>query len=129
MPRVLPGEGSTLLVPSGPRRHLFVVLTKPAGSKERILMVGINSIHDDQYHDPACILYAGDHPFITRPSFIAYRFAKIVDGDRVRHCLETGYFTLREPVSQEVFEKICHGLVMSRHTRPSVSTFYANRPD
>jgi hypothetical protein len=129
MAAALPPEGATLLVPSGPRKHLFVVLTKPSGLREHILIVGINSVRDGEYHDPACVLYAGDHPFLTRPSFVAYRFAKVVDGISIRQSVADGYFLPRERMSDDVFDRICHGLVMSRHTKPSINTFYVNRPD
>lgn len=125
----LPGEGSTLLVPSGPKKHLFVVLTKPVGIQEDILIVGVSSIRDDQYHDPACKVYAGDHPFISRPSYVRYAFARTVSGSRLREALGDGYFKQLEPCSADLFDRICHGVVTSKHTAPRINTFYCNRPD
>lgn len=66
-------EGSSLLVPSSPSGlHLFVIALGPLvlddyGSVPQVLMVSATTLREGLPHDDACILEAGDHPFIQAP--------------------------------------------------------------
>ena len=82
----VPYRRATLLVPSGPahdsdQKHLFIVLTDPAQvlgyDEKHSLLVGVSTIHQSVAHDPACELFAGDHPFIRHKSYVYYAEARI----------------------------------------------------
>ncbi len=68
------------------RMHLFVVLTDPLCNFDdgirKVLLVSLSSIHDDLYHDSACILEPGEHPFVKRDSYVVYQKARIDEVSR-----------------------------------------------
>lgn len=128
----VPFRRATLLIPSGPehnpnQKHLFILLTDPVttatGSKE-VLLVGVSSVKQGQYHDPSCLLYPGDHPFLNRESFINYRGARIEDAQKIANGVKQGAFIAKDILSGEIFARVCYGLEQSRHTAPKILAFY-----
>jgi len=128
----IPLKRATLLVPSGPqsepnRKHLFVVLTDPADAGagvKALLMVSLSSIKPGLPYDPSCILYPGDHPFVTRQSFVLYQKARIEEADKVLRGVKSGKLVAQDPMDSAVFARICKGLEDSRLTPPKVLSFY-----
>lgn len=128
----VPFRRATLLIPSGPQhnpdqKHLFILLTDPvatpAGGKD-VLLVGVSSVRPSLYHDPACLLYPGDHPFLVRPSFVNYRGARIEDAQKLMNGVKQGVFVPRDTLAGEIFARVCHGLTESRHVAPKILDFY-----
>jgi len=128
----LPLRRATLLVPSGPendpdRKHLFILLTDPADTEARVkavLMVSLSSIKAGLPHDPACLLYPGDHPFVKRNSFVVYQKARIEEAEKVLRGVKDGKLVPQNPMDSAVFVRICKGLEESRLTPPKVLRFY-----
>lgn len=114
---------ATLLVPSGPlhdpgRKHLHVVLTDPAvdGSGALVLVVSICSIPDSKIYDPSCTLFPGEHPFISRHSYVAYNFAQLVDATQLEAKVAAGQFAAKPLMDEKVFRHITEGLMDSPQT-------------
>lgn len=128
----LPLRRATLLVPSGPendpdRKHLFILLTDPADAGagvKAVLMVSLSSIKSGVPHDPACLLYPGDHPFVKRDSFVVYQKARIEEADKVLRGVKDGKLVPQDPMDSAVFARICKGLEDSRLTPPKLLRFY-----
>ena len=133
----LPYPGATLLIPSGPehdpdRMHLFVVLTNPFDDRgdgvPRVLLVSLSTVHDDKYHDPACVLEPGDHRFVKHKSFVVYRAARIEEANKLTEGVRKNLFQPHERVSEAVLLKIRRGLESSEHTTPRILKFYEASP-
>lgn len=129
----LPFRRASLLIPSGPahdpeRKHFFILLTNPYSHPDTnvnsVLLVSICSVQEQCFHDSACYLYPGDHPFINRKSYVAYNLARIEAADKLTRGVKAGLFVQQEIVADEVFARICHGLSQSRHTAPAIINFY-----
>lgn len=75
-------------------------------------------------HDPACILYAGDHPFVKHDSYVLYQKARLEDADKVLRGVKNGQFVAQNPMDGAVFARICKGLEDSRLTPSKLRTFY-----
>lgn len=128
-----PTKRATLLIPSGPdhdpnRKHLFILLTDPvqapdAGLKE-VLLVGVAKRNPNLPHDPTCILYPGDYPFITCESYVNYRYARIEEAGKLVTGVQKGLLVPKGTIDGEIFARVCHGLTQSRHTAPRVLAFY-----
>lgn len=56
--------------------HLWVVISDPTLDSDQVLIVNLTSWK--HYHDPACVLEVGDHPFISRRTCVNYAEARIV---------------------------------------------------
>jgi len=124
---------ATLLIPTGAahdpdRKHLFIVLTDPAQvldfDEKHSLLVGVYSINPELPHDPACVLHAGDHAFIRHKSFVHYAQARIEPSQSIVNGVKKGLLVPRAMLVEEIFARVCKGLVESRFTPPRILSFY-----
>ena len=129
----VPFRRATLLVPSGPahnpdQKHLFILLTDPVQVLDYIgkhsLLVGVTSVHPNMPHDPACELYAGDHPFVRHKSCINYAHARIEASQKLIDGVKRGVFESKGTLAEDLFARVCHGLSQSRFTPPRILAFY-----
>ncbi len=93
-------------------------------TEKQSLLVGITTIHVSVPHDPACELYAGDHSFIRHKSFVHYAGARIEASQKIINGVRQGVLVPREILAEEIFARVCKGLVDSRFTTPRVKSFY-----
>lgn len=128
----LPLKRATLLIPSGPqgdqdRKHLFILLTDPhdggSGTKS-VLMVSLSTVRSGIPHDPSCVLYAGDHPFVKHDSYVVYQKARLEDADKVLRGVKNGQLVPQDPMDGTVFARVCKGLEESRLTPAKLRAFY-----
>lgn len=129
-----PIRRATLLYPSGPandpnRNHLFVLLTDPIadplnGGKVCSLLCGLSTVYPTIYHDPTCILQPGDHPFITRNSFVFYAESRVVEAAKLVNGVAQGSFVAKPMMNSAVVDRICAGVLVSIHTPPKAQRFY-----
>lgn len=120
---------NTLLIPSGPSgSHLFVVMTKECSEGQHLLF-SISSIKDGINHDNACEFAGGEHKFITKPSFVYYRFADLRRADHIANLIAKNYFVPQDDLSPDHFARICAGVENSKFIKPSaVKYFLTNKP-
>lgn len=129
----LPVRRATLLIPSGPehdpdRKHLFILLTDPFGRLEedekQVLMVSTSTVRTGMFHDPTCLLFPGDHPFIKHDSFVSYRTARIEEAGKLVRGVKSGALIPKGSMEGEIVARICKGLTESRHTPLKILEFY-----
>jgi hypothetical protein len=125
-----PYRRATVLLPSGPandplRKHLFIVVTDPCPSAGDVLMVSVSSTRPG--HDPACLLYAGDHGFIQHNSFVEYALARIELLQKIQNGVARGLFMPRMDLNTTIFARVCHGVTISRFVRPRILEYYHAR--
>lgn len=122
--------GATLLVPSGPQgQHLFIVLNDPQefegyGKIVCVVMVPLDSVKASIHHDPTCELAAGVHPFVTRPTYVNFRLARI---EQVRHLeamINAQHFQTRAPIDAATLERIRKGLLASPFTTREIKRLF-----
>lgn len=75
-------------------------------------------------HDPTCILYAGDHPFVKHDSYVVYQKARLEDADKVLRGVKNGQLVPQDPMDGAVFARVCKGLEESRLTPTKLRNFY-----
>ncbi|MDC0920039.1 hypothetical protein OAQ81_01815 [Candidatus Thioglobus sp.] len=98
-------------------KHLFIILTN-ANQDDDVLIVNISSLSNRC--DDTCILNSSDHSFIKHKSYIAYKHSNIIKVDKLESLVIKQY----EPINIEIFNKICSGLLKSKHTSPKIKKFY-----
>lgn len=111
-------------MPFNPKLHLFAILNDPC-PQGMCLLAMVTTIKDKRPYDATCILTAGDHPFITHPSYVLYRLASEVRADHIRNMLEKQYYRPKEDFASAVLQRVADGVYASDETRPSVAR-YAN---
>lgn len=120
---------ATVLIPSGPlndpdRKHLHIVLTDPDPQSEDVLIVSVCSIPRSNIYDTSCTLFPGEHPFIVRDSYIAYRFLRLVGAADLEAKVTAGHYVAQRSVDEKLFDFIATGLVESPDTEPRFLRFF-----
>lgn len=128
-----PVRRATLLIPSGPahdrdRKHLFIILTDPVadpltGGKDSVLLTSLSTLDTALPHDPTCILHSGDHPFVTRDSYVSYRTSRIQEAEKIINGVASGVLVEKEPMDSGIVERICDGLT-SYQTPEKIKRFF-----
>src|SRR5437764_12129249 len=116
----------TLLLPSGTyndpnRKHLFIVCTDACKAGNHVIV----SVTEWQNHlcDGTTRLAVGDHPFITKDSYIFYRKARIESGAALAAGVASGLFVPRNPASDALVAKILKGICDSIQTPRKVKKY------
>lgn len=113
----------TYLVPSGPDKHLYVVVTHEDDNGMHIL-INVTSIESDIAHDPTCCLAAGEHRFIKHASYVAYNFAIQRHKNFVDKQVALGNFIAHDNASGDLVTKICSGIKKSSFTKRGIKDDY-----
>jgi hypothetical protein len=118
----VPSAGATLHLPSGPVKHLFVVLNDPKifnnyGSAVCIVLVNLSSVPAEGMFDNTCVLKAGSHPSIIRDSYVFYRHARIEQVRDVIQRIEAGVYSPGEAIPEHLLQQIKAGLLQSPFTK------------
>ncbi len=119
----IPHRGGTLLIPSGPSKHLFVILTDRCQDGMHLL-VSLSTIKPGRFHDNACIVEPGEHRFVKRPSFIEYRRPRRDTASHLVTCVNGWTFTPHDDVTDAVFKRICHGIHESKFIPQGMKRYY-----
>lgn len=126
--RFVPARKGTILIPSGPTDHLHFICSDPVFypylAKECLLLVNISTVDPDLETDSACILQAGDHPFIRHNSYVYYRKADIFGVDSVSRNVAEGNFIAHAPCTDDIFQRILDGFAISEEVKPKIRSFY-----
>jgi hypothetical protein len=120
---------ATLLVPSGPahdpgRKHFHIVLTDPIAATGEVLMVGVTSIPPSGLYDGSCTLFPGEHPFIVKDCFVAYKFSRVVSAALLESKVANGEFVAKPPLDPKRFADVIEGLKASPHITPKIRRFF-----
>ncbi len=128
-----PLRRATLLYPSGPahdinRNHLFILLTDPVNNPENgkvcVLLTSLSTLNPALPHDPTFILNPGDHPFVTRTSYVSYAHSRIEEATKLVNGVATGEFIAKDLMDGKIVDQICAGLTISRHASPKILRFF-----
>ena len=102
--------GATMLIPSGGKNHLFVVVYNPGivNGVQKVLLVPFEAAFSKC--DNSCLISVGDHPFISHSSYMGYPHARSELLNHVVQCLSNGsYGASYPPVSSALLAKIQSG--------------------
>ncbi|MNJ60524.1 hypothetical protein D3C77_562640 [compost metagenome] len=88
-----------------------------------VLVVNFSTVQQGAYHDPACIVQAGCHPFITHESYVLYRGATVLRVPRLDAKILTGEVRPDVPVSRVVYDQVRAGFDVSDMVSPKISRY------
>lgn len=112
--------GSCLMIPSGPSgEHLFAIVMGPVilngyGPAPQVLMVSFTSVKPGIPYDDACIVHAGEHPFITKDSYIYYREPRLYPAAQVESYVKENLWRPRDPCGNDLLSKVMAGFWVSK---------------
>lgn len=116
-----PNQGDTLLMPSGPDLHLFVLVLGPVamagyGKAPQIVLVNVSTIRDGVPFDPTCIIEPGEHPFIQKRSYVVYRHARVEAVPHVSRLVADATCHPHVPCPAALLGRVAAGICASRMT-------------
>lgn len=119
-----PYKKGTLWIPSGPNdtKHLFVVMNDRCSAGCH-LIVNITSVNEGLPYDATCVLKAGDHPAITKPSYVFYALADIQTGERLTKMVRGWMYNPAADVSEAVFSAILAGFATSEQVKKRIANY------
>ena len=119
----VPHKKGTLLVPTGNKNHLYVIVTDVC-SEGKHLLVNVSTIYPGTYYDNTCVIDDGEHPFIKHPSYVVYRQARIDKSEQIIKYVNCRYFSPHLPISDELLIRISAGFLTSAHVPRFVRKYF-----
>lgn len=125
----VPEKKATLLIPSGSQPgqlHLYVLLTNSCKNSFNLL-VNFTSIKEGCFYDNACIIQAGEHPFITKNSYIFYQGTRQDRSDHLIKCVEGWLFKPHDPLSDDLFDRVCAGIEKTKFISRGMRQYFRDQ--
>jgi hypothetical protein len=101
--------------------HLHIVITEPTSTGE-VITVSVTTRHKTS--DAMVPLEIGDHPYIKRPSVLAFRYAKVRTITEIDKVIDNRDATKREPMDEKFLRRARSALTESEFTSYEVVEFY-----
>lgn len=103
--------------------HLLVVLLDPEERTNETIIVPVDTLRSPK-HDTTTILEPGIHEFITKRSYINYRFAKVRSISFIENLQKEKKAKIKDSLDTKVVDKIVEGLRKSDYTPEEVLSMY-----
>lgn len=97
----------------GVPRHLWLVLSDPAQDAERVVIANLSSKPGPDR--PGCIVEPGEHPGISRPSYLRCEHARTVAAVQLEHLAGQGLIAPTQPAAAALLRRLRAALMASRH--------------
>ena len=95
--------GDTFLIPTLDD-HLWIVLSGPTVDADNVVVVCLLTWQD--HYDQACVLSAGDHPFVKHETCVNYPDCRLVQDTWLEAKRTAGQLKAKAPVSAVVLERV-----------------------
>ena len=95
--------GDTFLVPDLDD-HLWAVISDPLLDESKVVIVCLLSWQE--HYDQACVLEAGDHPFITHSTCVNYPGARIEKNTLFEQLKSAGQLKPKDPLPDALLNRI-----------------------
>lgn len=79
---------------------------------KQVLLVNMTSVRPS-FHDAACVINSGEHPFVKHATYMNYRDSKIVANSDLDQRLSAGQIILEDKVSDGLLQRIREGAAQS----------------
>jgi len=104
--------GDTFLVALVADEHFWMIISDPEIDPERVLMVNFSTWKP--YHDQACVVEAGEHPFVRRRTCVNFPEARVTTDAALEHLTRAQQIFPQPPLSEVLLRRIREGARGSR---------------
>lgn len=111
-PRIEPGS-SFRFASEFKDSHLWFVVSDCRSQPDEVLILNVSTWRE--WSDPACVLDAGDQPFISHKTCIRYDMGVTVSLERLQAMLDAGLIILHEKATRELIDRILDGAARTKH--------------
>jgi hypothetical protein len=84
--------------------HLWVILSDPKKDTEQILIVSLTTAAP--HKEAVCLLQAGEHPWVTHETCVAYNTARLVTLANLHGWKDGGHLNTQTPLSSALLKRI-----------------------
>ncbi len=102
--------------------HVFVVVSDPAKNPTEVLCVNFTGYRADRMpsvmNDPACIIVAGEHPFVTKSTCMCYGCAHTPSVEHLAIRVQNKQARFIEAASPDLLVRIREGTTISEYILP-----------
>ncbi|WP_143279756.1 hypothetical protein [Bradyrhizobium diazoefficiens] len=88
------------------------------------ILANITSVDPDILHDDTCEVSVGDHPFVTKESYVAYEYAIERHKNFVDRQAQLKVYKPHKAASTALVDRICEGIKKSKFTPRAVKDCY-----
>lgn len=89
----------------------------------RVVLASVCSIPSVGGYDPSCSFFPGEHPFIQKHSYVAYRFCSFGNPATLEQKVVAGTFIAKPLLDENYFQMVVDGLGDSPDTVPKFRNF------
>jgi len=111
----IPARCDTVMIPTGPGEHLFVITTD-ACPQDKHILVNLTSVKPGRNIDSTCIVHPGEHPFVDQESYILYRSAQLLAAQKIGRMVDGWVYRTGQPATEALTDRILAGFGASRFT-------------
>ncbi len=111
-----------MLIPSGPKDHLFIVCNDTCRLGANLL-VNISSFYAGC--DDTCVLDVGDHDFISHPSYVFYAEAMIKTSASLKAGFDREILIPQPDLAEHVFTKVEAGILKSPDSPLNIVRYFS----
>ncbi|MGL6073230.1 MAG: hypothetical protein ACRC8S_03605 [Fimbriiglobus sp.] len=96
--------------------HLWIVISDPNQNPDKVIIAYLTTVKGRRFEDLSCVFDAGEHPFITRESAVAYSDIRIHTDSYLDDLVLKPHVKLQAtPFSLTLLDRIHAGAVISQH--------------
>ena len=97
--------------------HVQFLVTDPSWDSRGLVVVANFTSLKGATTDHLCVVNAGEHPLISRPSVVVFNRAGIVRVDDLVNAERIREISRRAPLSEDLYEKILDAFAVSRNVQ------------
>lgn len=97
----------------GVPRHLWLVLSDPAQDAERVVIANLSTKPGPD--EPGCQVMPGEHPGVSRPSYLRSEHARIVTAAQLERLSSEGLISPAHPGFDALLRRLQAALAASAH--------------
>lgn len=90
--------------------HLWVILSDPQKDTRQILIVSLTTAAP--HKESVCLLQAGEHPWVTHETCVAYNTARLVTLANLHAWKDAGHLEMQAPLSAGLLNACGTGLMI-----------------
>ena len=107
--------------------HLHIILTDPDEHDGSVVVVTVNITTHEDWKDPTVILSDNDHPYIEKPSSIAYVYAELFSVEKLLRYINEEKSLHEFVLEDDVIQKICEGVMKSPFTPLGILKYWQDK--
>ncbi len=104
------------------RPHVWTIISDSELNGDKLVI--LNFTTDDDI-DPTCVIEPGEHPFISRTTYVNYRDAKIAEAEQLAQAVRARHIMFKDDLSEDLLQKIRAGAAESQYLQNKIRRFLA----